>query len=115
GITLSGSEEEGGFAFVSIRGTSPDLNNVSVNGADLASGAETRAVDLDVVPADMVKSVKVIKAVTPDMDATALGGRVEIETMTAFDRAGLFLNGTLQTRRFNEGFDYVLDDPNYRA
>lgn len=93
GVTIRTDGGEG--RFVSIRGTPPNRNNVTFNGQVVASAAGTRATALDLVPAEMVSSIEVAKAVTPDMDANALGGLVNVTTLTAFDREGRFLSASL--------------------
>jgi TonB-dependent receptor len=93
GITIRTDRGEG--RFVSIRGTAPNRNNVTFNGQALASAAGTRATALDLVPAEMVSSIEVSKAVLPDQDANALGGSVNIETLTAFDREGSIFSAFL--------------------
>ena len=94
GVTIRTDRGEG--RFISIRGTAPNRNNVTFNGQPVASAAGTRATALDLVPAEMVSSIEVQKAVTPDMDANALGGSVNINTLTAFDRErSFFFSGFL--------------------
>lgn len=93
GVTLRTDRGEG--RFVSIRGTPPNRNNVTFNGQVVASAAGTRATALDLVPSEMVSSIEVSKAVTPDMDANALGGSVNVNTLTAFDREGRFVSASL--------------------
>ncbi len=64
-----------------------------MNGVRLpAPEGDRRAVALDVVPSDLVQSVEVSKTVTPDMDADALGGSVEVKSLSAFDRDDVFYN-----------------------
>ncbi|MCS4195886.1 TonB-dependent receptor [Salinibacter ruber] len=94
GIVMTNDRTEG--RFVSIRGGSADLNNVTLNGTTMASTTDSRATGLDLLPANMVSNITVTKAVTPDMSANAIGGSVNIETLTAFDRAGDFVFGTLR-------------------
>src|SRR5690606_34956230 len=101
--------------FVSIRGTAPRLNNVTLNGQTLASTAQTRATALDLLPADMVTSVEVTKAVTPDMDGSAVGGSVNIRTISALDRERPFLNLTLEGMRHIQQVDYLDDKLPYEA
>lgn len=93
GLTIRTDKGEG--RFVSIRGASPNRSNVTFNGQSMASSAGTRATALDLVPSEMVSSIEVTKAVTPDMDANALGGSVNISTLTAFDREESFLTASL--------------------
>lgn len=80
--------DQGEARFGNIRGTAPQYNSVMVNGERIPSAeAEDRTVQLDLVPADMVQSIEVNKAVTPDMDADAIGGSVNLVTRSApYDR-----------------------------
>lgn len=79
--------DQGEGRFVGIRGIDPNLNNVSINGVNVPS-PETgiRSVALDVVPSELISSLEVSKTVTPDMDANAIGGSVEVKSLSAFDR-----------------------------
>lgn len=87
GITLQKSEGEG--KFVTVRGLGPGFVTVSMNGNELASaGEDSRAFALDALPADMLGSIEVIKALTPDMDLNSIGGTVNVNTVSAFDRKG---------------------------
>jgi TonB-dependent receptor len=113
GITIRTDRGEG--RFISIRGTAPNRNNVTFNGQVLASAAGTRATALDLVPAEMVSSIEVSKAVLPDQDANALGGSVNIETLTAFDREGSFLTGFLYGLAHQETTDWGDAQTPYRA
>jgi TonB-dependent receptor len=42
-------------------------------------------VNLDVISSDLVESVEVSKSLMPDQDADAVGGNIEIKTLSAFD------------------------------
>lgn len=94
GIVVRNDRTEG--RFVSIRGGAANLNNVTLNGNTLASTAGSRATALDLLPAEMVSNIEVTKAVTPDMSGNAIGGAVDIQTLTAFDRSGPFAFGTVR-------------------
>ncbi len=73
--------DQGEARFGNIRGTSPDLSSVTINGERMPSAeAETRSVQLDLIPADMVQSIEVSKVVTADMEADAVGGSVNLVT-----------------------------------
>jgi len=77
-------QDQGEARFGLIRGTEPRLNSVMINGERIPSAeAEVREVQLDLVPSDMVAQVEVTKALTPDMDADAIGGSVNIVTRAA--------------------------------
>lgn len=94
GVSIQTDKGQG--RFVTIRGSSPELNNVTLNGNILASTADTRATALDLLPASMVSSVEVTKAVTPDMAGNAVGGTINVSTLSALDRNQSFLFGTFE-------------------
>lgn len=76
--------DQGEARFGHIRGTSPELNSVTINGDRIPSAeAEIRAIQLDLVPSDMVQTIEVNKVVTPDMDADAIGGSVNLVTKSS--------------------------------
>jgi len=69
---------------VSIRGLSPKYNTVTVNGVRVPStGAEDRSVDLSLISSSMLDGIEVKKAITPDMDADAIGGTVDLRLKEA--------------------------------
>lgn len=113
GITIQTSRGEG--RFVSIRGTAPRLNTVTLNGQALASPGGSRATQLDMLPADMVNGVEVVKAVTPDMDANSIGGSINISTLSAFDRNGPFLFGSVEGMHHFQQIDYLDDKQPFEA
>jgi TonB-dependent receptor len=90
GVSLARDQGEG--RFISIRGVDPDLNNTQLNGVNIpASQEDSRSVNLDVFPADLLDSIEVVKAITPDMDGDAIGGSVNLKTQTAFSMPGRIL------------------------
>ncbi len=87
---------------VVIRGLAPQYNVVAVGGITLASTGSTqigaasqggtsgsintdRSVDLTMITPYMIKTVEVYKSLTPDMDANAIGGYVNMELREAPD------------------------------
>jgi TonB-dependent receptor len=95
GVSLERDQGEG--RFISIRGVDPDLNNTQLNGVNIpASQEDSRKVNLDVFPTDILDSIEVVKAITPDMDADAIGGSVNIKTQTAFSSEGRILRGSVE-------------------
>jgi TonB-dependent receptor len=111
GVSIQTSRGEG--RFVSIRGTAPNLNNVTLNGQTLASTAESRATALDLLPSSMVSTIEVTKAVTPDMDGNAVGGTINISTLTAFDRSRPFLFSTVKGLFHQQQVDFGDDKRPY--
>lgn len=105
GITTQVDQGEARFGV--IRGTAPRLNSVTINGERIPSAeAESRTVQLDLVPADMIQSIEVNKAVTPDMDADAIGGSVNLITRAAPN--GLRVSGTV-----GSGYNFLREEPIY--
>lgn len=95
GVSLERDQGEG--RFISIRGVDPDLNNTQLNGVNIpASQEDSRKVNLDVFPTDILDSIEVVKAITPDMDGDAIGGSVNVKTQTAFSADGRILRGSAE-------------------
>ncbi len=88
--------DQGEARFGSIRGTSSMYNSVTINGERIPGAeAEEREIQLDLVPADMVQAIEVNKALTPDMEADAIGGSVNLVTRSApYDRRISFTLGS---------------------
>ncbi len=103
GIALIADSGEG--QFVTIRGLNPNLNNITLNGATLASpgirsldgrdSVSGSVVPLDVIGSANIAQIEVTKTLTPDMDASAIGGTINLRTASAFDRKDRFLYGSL--------------------
>jgi len=98
---------------VAIRGLSPKYNNITVNGVRMPStGADDRSVDLSTISSNMLDGIVVTKANTPDQDADALGGTVDLELKTApssdfqFDVSGKGGYNDLENEAENFGFSF---------
>jgi outer membrane receptor for ferrienterochelin and colicin len=69
---------------VVIRGVQAKLNQILINGIELPStDMNTRATDLGFISSNLLSGIEVIKALTPDMDANALGGVVNLRLREA--------------------------------
>ncbi len=80
--------EKGEGRFVQIRGVSPRLNNVTINGLSLGNGETEsggRLVPLDVIGGELLSGVQVLKTPTPDMDGQGIGGTLNLTTKQPFD------------------------------
>jgi len=107
GVALETDKGEG--RFVSIRGIQPSLNNVTLNSqSNLASTAGSRATALDLMPTEIISSIEVIKAITPDMEGNAVGGTVNINTLSAFEKSKPFFifsaDGLIHERQDTDNF-----------
>lgn len=84
---LSVANDQGEGRYVIIRGINPDLVAVTLNGMTLpAPEPEGRQVKLDDIPSALISAVVVTKSLTADQDANAIGGSVDVRTLSAFDR-----------------------------
>ncbi len=89
GVFIERDQGEG--RYVGIRGIDSNLNASTINGVPLASPeAGRRSVALDVIPSDLVETLTVTKTLNADMDAEAIGGSIDVKSLSAFDRDGLF-------------------------
>ena len=97
--------DQGEARFGQVRGTSPDLTSVTINGNRLPSAeGDVRNVQLDLIPSDMIQTIEVNKVVTADMDADAIGGSINLITKnTPYKRT---FNATL-----GSGYNWISEDP----
>lgn len=66
-----------------IRGGNPSWTRVSVDGMDIPSAGGGRSVSLGQISSDIISAIEVTKAPTPDQDADAIGGTINIVTRGA--------------------------------
>lgn len=105
GITMQ--NDQGEARNIIIRGMAPQLNSVTINGERIPSAeGDNRNIQMDLIPADMVQTIEVNKAVTPEMDADAIGGSVNLVTRSAPD--GLRVSGTFAT-----GYNMISEQPSW--
>lgn len=105
GVTLQRDQGEG--RYVIVRGLSPQFTNMSINGEQIPSPeAGVRFVALDAIPADQLSSIEIAKTLTPDMDADAIGGSVNLVTRKA-KSSNLEVQGTLVG-----GYNALMGEPN---
>ena len=104
GITMQ--VDQGEARNVIVRGLSPQLNSVTLNGSRIPSAeGDNRNIQMDLIPSDMIQTIEVNKAVTPDMDGDALGGSINLVTRTA--PQGYRLSATL-----GSGINFITDRRN---
>lgn len=103
GITMQYDQGEARFGL--IRGTAAYLSSITLNGDRIPSAeGSTRTVQLDLVPADMVSIIEVNKAVTPEMDADAIGGSINLITKTTPNKSRV-------SATFGSGLNFLSEKP----
>lgn len=103
GVTLVDNQ------YVYVRGLGERYSTVSLNGAAVPSPELTRNVlPLDVIPASIVRTLKVQKSYSPDLPAHFGGGNVEIRTKSIPDEFVLELSvGTgMNSESSDDGLSY---------
>ncbi len=83
GVSIDRAEGEG--RSVSLRGLPSTFTQVTVNGARIGTSEPgDTTTNLDVIPTDLLGQIIVNKSTTPDMDGDAIGGSVELQSLSAF-------------------------------
>jgi TonB-dependent receptor len=95
GLTIqrNGGADE---AYPIIRGLDPRYNNTLINGIKITSPDDkSRYVPLNIVPSDLLGSIEVSKTLTPEMEADAIGGTVNLVMKDAPNRETFKVLGSL--------------------
>lgn len=100
GVSVANDQGEGRYAI--IRGAAPNLANITVNGQTApAPEPDSRQVKLDDIPSSLIGALTLNKTLTPDLDANAIAGAIDISTLTAFDRSSGFFYGRFASGIYN--------------
>ncbi len=78
--------------FVSVRGTPRDWASSQINGNRMPvadENGDSRTLAFDVFPSELIEYIVVAKALTPDIEADAIGGSINFITRTAPDEKKL--------------------------
>lgn len=86
---ISIERDQGQARFVNVRGAPADFSNIAFNGVAAPTPSRGgRSARFDTISNDIIKSIEIVKAVTPDVPADSIGGYINIETSGPFDRPG---------------------------
>jgi len=92
--SISLERDEGEGKYVQVRGTEPRLTNTTVDGVNIPSPESgVRQIKFDAIPADIVESVEINKALQANMDGDGIGGSINLVTKTATERPTISLAG----------------------
>lgn len=86
GVSITIDQGEG--RYVSIRGITPTLNEITINGVNAGSPEADnggRLAPLDVIGGNLLQSLELVKMRTPDRDGQGIGGTINVVTRSAFD------------------------------
>lgn len=113
---VSMQADQGEARNIVMRGLGPGLNSVTLNGERIPSAeGDNRNIQLDLIPSAMIQSIEVNKTLTPDMEADAIGGSVNLITRSKPSgfRANVTAGGGGQPIRsggYNSNFAVVVGD-----
>ncbi|RPD41098.1 TonB-dependent receptor [Chitinophaga barathri] len=107
GVTMQ--NDQGEARNIIIRGLAPQLNSVTLNGDRIPSAeGDNRNVQMDLIPSDMIQTIELSKTLTPDMDADAIGGSVNLVTRAA-------PNGPRVSATLSTGYNPIREKPIYNG
>lgn len=113
---VSVQEDQGEPRFPVLRGLPSTYNRTTIDGAVVASvGNGDRTVPLDIVPSTLARRLEVVKTVTPDMDANAIGGTINILSRSAIDEGRPFFAGTAALAFYEQSGDQRDEQQSGRA
>ncbi|MDI4634657.1 TonB-dependent receptor [Pelomonas sp. V22] len=94
---------DGRVNVISIRGLSPEFSGVLLNGREMVSSNDSRAVEFDQFPSELAGSATVYK--TPDASLVGLGlsGTVDIRTISPLSLSGRQMAVNLRGERNSNG------------
>lgn len=105
GVTITRPRGEG--LYISVRGLGPQFQNTLLNGRPIAindlienGGANGRQFRFEMLPAEFVSQIDVVKTPTADMNEGALGGNIDVHTFRPLEvgtKTTLNLRGTYTT------------------
>lgn len=102
---ISMQNDQGEARNIIIRGFSPELNSVMLNGERIPSAeGDNRRVQMDLIPSDMIQSIEVNKSLTPDMEADAIGGSVNLITRSNPNRFRFSVTGNYGYNAIRGGY-----------
>ncbi len=120
GVTVEKSVTGGG-QYATIRGMNKNYNYTTIDGVQIPSpDYGNRYIPMDLFPSEMVERLEVYKTLTPDMEANAIGGAMNLVLKDAPDRFYLTadvatgFNQTLLNRGY-EQFNSSVINPNSPA
>ena len=93
---ISIERDQGQARYVNVRGAPAEFSTIAFNGVSAPTPSQGgRLARFDTIPNDVIGSIEVVKAITPDLPADSIGGFINIETAGAFDNDGLSLDAEL--------------------
>ena len=101
---------------ISIRGLAPDFTTTTLNGRELVSSDNNRAVEYDQFPSELITGATVWKTPDATLTAQAVGGTVDMQTVRPLNYAEPILAVGLRGEYADEGkLNVDTEDTGYRG
>jgi iron complex outermembrane recepter protein len=81
GVTAQRDKGTGRSRGVSVRGMSPDFNGALLNGREQASSGDSRGVEFDQFPGELLSGVTIYKTPTASLVGQGLSGTIDLQTV----------------------------------
>lgn len=81
GVAAQRNKDSGKAQDISVRGMSPDFNGGLLNGREMASSGDSRGVDFDLYPAELLNSVLVYKTPHAGLLGQGLSSTIDLRTI----------------------------------
>lgn len=88
GVAAQRNKGSGKAQNISVRGMSPDFNGGLLNGREVASSGNSRGVDFDLYPAELLNSVLVYKTPHAGLLGQGLSSTIDLRTIRPLDSKG---------------------------
>ena len=85
GVAAQRNKGSGKAQSISVRGMSPDFNGGLLNGREVASSGNSRGVDFDLYPAELLNSVLVYKTPHAGLMGQGLSSTIDLRTIRPLD------------------------------
>lgn len=88
GIAAQRNKNSGKAQSISVRGMSPDFNGGLLNGREVASSGDSRGVDFDLYPSELLNSVVIFKTPHAGLMGQGLSSTIDLRTIRPLSAPG---------------------------
>ena len=99
GLATQRNKQTGRASNISVRGLSPDFNAATLNGREQASTGDSRGVEFDQFPAELLGGVQVYKTPQASLTSQGLASTINMSTVRPLDFAKRTIAGRLTKDR----------------
>ena len=88
GVAAQRNKSSGKAQSISVRGMSPDFNGGLLNGREVASSGDSRGVDFDLYPSELLNSVLIYKTPHAGLMGQGLSSTIDLRTIRPLSASG---------------------------